>query len=158
MKNKQRHRQDEIKKNHRTKKYSKRERERERERERKRNRERERSSEVVSSFIIKVFTGKSRLWDFSSNRSTMLLGTLWPQRRYTSTTFFCFGATSVMIFDQCSKQRTLTMAGSITLWLTPCLTGLHWTKQLKLLLIQHKQSSWIQTNKTRGQPYSYTSP
>ena len=41
MKNKQRHRQDEIKKNHRTKKYSKREREREREREKEKSRKRE---------------------------------------------------------------------------------------------------------------------
>ena len=38
-----------------------------------------------------------------------------------------------------------------------CLTGLVLTKQLKLLLIQIKQNSWIQTNKIGGQPYSDTS-
>ena len=48
--------------------------------------------------------------------------------------------------------------GTITVWLTSCLTGLDLTKQVNLLLIQHKQSSWIQTNKTGRQPYSDTSP
>ena len=42
-------------------------------------------------------------------------------------------------------QRTLTMGGSITVWPTSCLTGLDLTKQVNLLLIQHKQSSCIQT-------------
>ena len=40
-----------------------------------------------------------------------------------------------------SNQRTLTIGGSITVWLTSCLTGLDLTKQVKLLLIEHKQSS-----------------
>ena len=35
--------------------------------------------------------------------------------------------------------------------------GLDLNEQEKLLFIQQKQSSWIQTNKT-GQPYSDTSP
>ena len=40
-------------------------------------------------------------------------------------------------------QRTLTIVGvSITVWLTSYLTGLDLTKQVKLLLIQHKQSRW----------------
>ena len=32
-------------------------------------------------------------------------------------------------------QRTLTIGGSITVWLTSCLTGLDLTKQVKLFLI-----------------------
>ena len=31
--------------------------------------------------------------------------------------------------------------GSITVWLTSCLTGLDMTKQAKLMLIKHEQSS-----------------
>ena len=38
-------------------------------------------------------------------------------------------------------QRTLTIWGSITVQLTSCLTGLDSTKQVKLMLIKHKQSS-----------------
>ena len=44
-----------------------------------------------------------------------------------------------------SKQRTLTIAGSITVQLTSCLTGLDSTKQVKLMVNQQKQSSLIQT-------------
>ena len=42
-------------------------------------------------------------------------------------------------------QRTLTYSvrGSITVWLTSCLTGLDLDKQENLLLIKHKQSRWI---------------
>ena len=56
------------------------------------------------------------------------------------------------------NQRTLTIEGSISVQLTSCLTGLELTKQVKLLLIQHKQSSWIQTKLMVGQTYSDTSP
>ena len=38
-------------------------------------------------------------------------------------------------------QRTLTVGGSITVQLTSCFTSLESTKQVKMLLIQHKQSS-----------------
>ena len=40
-------------------------------------------------------------------------------------------------------QRTLAyfVRGSITVWLTSCLTGLDLAKQVNLLLIKHKQSS-----------------
>ena len=54
----------------------------------------------------------------------------------------------------CLGQRSLT----ITVWLTSCLTGLDSSKQVKLMPIQHKQSSWIQTKYTGGQQYSETSP
>ena len=37
-------------------------------------------------------------------------------------------------------------------------TGLDLTKQVIMRLIQHKQSSWIPTNKTWAQPCSNTSP
>ena len=47
--------------------------------------------------------------------------------------------------------------GSITVWLT-CLTFLDWTKLVNLYLIQQKQSGWILTGQTGGQPYSNTSP
>ena len=51
---------------------------------------------------------------------------------------------------------------SITLRLTSYLTGLDLTWKVKLLFIQRKQSSWIQTNKTGGRtgdrPYNDTSP
>ena len=43
------------------------------------------------------------------------------------------------------NQRTLTIGGSITVRLTSCLTGVDWTKQVKVMLIQHKQSSRTQT-------------
>ena len=42
-------------------------------------------------------------------------------------------------------QRTLTIGGSITVQLTFSLTGLDSAKQLKLMLIHHKQSSIIKT-------------
>ena len=53
------------------------------------------------------------------------------------------------------SQRTLTyfVKGCITVQLTSCLTGLDSTKLVNLYLVQHKQSSWIQTNKTGGQLY-----
>ena len=52
------------------------------------------------------------------------------------------------------KQRTLTIESECsliaalltTVRLTSCLTGLDLTKQVKLLFIQHLQSSWIQKN------------
>ena len=58
------------------------------------------------------------------------------------------------------QQRTLTyiVSGSITVHLTSCLTGLDSTKQVNMLLIQLKQSSWILTSQTGGQPHSDTSP
>ena len=43
-------------------------------------------------------------------------------------------------------------------WVTSCLTGFDSTKQINLLLIRRKASSWIQTNKTGGQPYRDTYP
>ena len=52
---------------------------------------------------------------------------------------------------------TLTIGGSISVLLTSCLTGLDSTKQVNLLLIQHKQSSWIQTKLRVGQLYIDTS-
>ena len=45
----------------------------------------------------------------------------------------------------------------MTEWLTLCVTAFDSNKQINLLLIQCKQSSGIQTSKTGGQPYSYTS-
>ena len=48
--------------------------------------------------------------------------------------------------------------GSITIWLTSCLTGLDSTKLVNLYLIQYKQSSRILTSQAGGQPYSNTSP
>ena len=50
----------------------------------------------------------------------------------------------LMSFIMCLKcfgQRTLTIGGSITVWLTSYLTGVESTKQVKLILIQQKQSS-----------------
>ena len=57
-------------------------------------------------------------------------------------------------------QRTLTyfIRGSIIAWLTSCLTGLDSTKLVNLYQIQHKQSRWILTSETGGQPYNDTSP
>ena len=58
------------------------------------------------------------------------------------------------------RHRTLTyfVRGSITVQLTSCLIGLDLAKQVSMLLIQHKQSSWIQTSQAGGQSYSDTSP
>ena len=39
------------------------------------------------------------------------------------------------------SQKTLTIWESIAGWLTSCWTGLDLTKEVKLMLIQHKQSS-----------------
>ena len=47
---------------------------------------------------------------------------------------------SILMFN----QRTLTIGGSITVWLNSFLTGLDLTQQVKLLFIQHKQNSWTQ--------------
>ena len=55
-------------------------------------------------------------------------------------------------------ENTHFLMGSITVRLTSCLTGLDSTKLVNLYLIQHKQSSWILTGQTVGQPYSDTSP
>ena len=43
-----------------------------------------------------------------------------------------------------TTNRELSPWGSIDVQLTSCLTGLDSVKQVKLLLIQHKQSRWIQ--------------
>ena len=40
----------------------------------------------------------------------------------------------------CLQQRTLTIGGNIIVRLTSCLTGLDLTKEVKLMLIKHKQS------------------
>ena len=48
--------------------------------------------------------------------------------------------------------------GSITVWLTSCLTDLDLAKHVNLLLIKQKQSSWIQTSQTEGQLYNDASP
>ena len=54
------------------------------------------------------------------------------------------------------NQWTVTYfeRGITTVQLTSCLNGLDLTKQVNLFKIQHYQSSWIQINKTEGQPYS----
>ena len=51
----------------------------------------------------------------------------------------------------------LLRRGSITVCLTSCLTGLDSTILVNNYVIQHKQSSWIVTSQTGGQPYSDTS-
>ena len=58
------------------------------------------------------------------------------------------------------KQRTLTYfeRGSITVQLTSCLTGFDLAKQVNVLWIKPKQSSWIITSQKGGQLYSDTSP
>ena len=43
-------------------------------------------------------------------------------------------------------QRTLTIEGSINVWLTSCLTGMYLTIQVKLFLMQDKQISRIHQN------------
>ena len=57
-----------------------------------------------------------------------------------------------------STTFKLRQRGSITVWLTFCLTGLDSTKLVNLYLIQHKQSNRILTSQTGGQSYSDTSP
>ena len=39
------------------------------------------------------------------------------------------------------EQQTLNIRGSIIVWVTSYLTGLDLTKQVKLSIIQHEQSS-----------------
>ena len=61
--------------------------------------------------------------------------------------------------DWTRNQRTLTyfVRDRITVWLTSCSTGFDSTKLVNLYLIHYKQSSWIRTSQTGGQPYSDTS-
>ena len=57
------------------------------------------------------------------------------------------------------QEYSLTLQkGSITVQLISCLIGLAATKSFNLFLIHPKHSSWIRTNKTWGQSYSYTAP
>ena len=57
-------------------------------------------------------------------------------------------------------QRTLTyfIRGSITVWLTSCLTDQDSAALLLLIQIDIYKFGRIQTSQTRGQPYSETSP
>ena len=57
-----------------------------------------------------------------------------------------------------SENTLLLPKGSITVWLTSCLTGLDLTKQLNLLIVFIWQKGWIQTSQIGGQPHSDTSP
>ena len=61
------------------------------------------------------------------------------------------------IQNQVHKQITLTdiLRGSITVWLTSCLTGL---ESAALLMFNQQWFSQMQTSQTGGQPYSDTSP
>ena len=58
-----------------------------------------------------------------------------------------------------SREHSLTyfVSWSITVWLTSCLTGLDLAKRVNVLWIKRKQSSWILTSKTGGQPYTDSS-
>ena len=60
--------------------------------------------------------------------------------------------------DIVPRALTYFVRGSISVQLTSYLTGLDLAKKVNLLFIKHKQSSWIQTGQTGGQPYSDTSP
>ena len=55
-------------------------------------------------------------------------------------------------------QRSVTyfVRGSITVWLTSCLTGLDLTQLVNVYLIQHNQIRWILTSQTGGWPCSDT--
>ena len=44
-----------------------------------------------------------------------------------------------------NRPENTNLRGSITVQLTSCLTGFDLTKQVKLMLIQQKQSCWNQT-------------
>ena len=54
------------------------------------------------------------------------------------------GLLLILKHQRAHKLRTLTKGGSFTVQLYSCLTGLYLTKQVKLLFIQHKQSSCMQ--------------
>ena len=45
------------------------------------------------------------------------------------------------------EQRTLNIGGSITVWLTTCLTGLYLTKQVNMLLINRSKEAKFKENK-----------
>ena len=88
--------------------------------------------------------------------------TLTTRGRNTPWPTFCFISLDFTNQVKLLFQRTLTyfVRGSITVWrVTSCLIGLDSTNHVNLYLIQHKQSSWILTSQTGGQPpYSDTSP
>ena len=92
-------------------------------------------------------------WPFSKLRSLALLNPSWYVDGKKLMTLGIEPKVASMIcgFRPLShtRQRTLTyfIKGSINVQLTYCLTGLDATKQVYLLLIQHKQSSLIKTNK-----------
>ena len=57
------------------------------------------------------------------------------------------------------RVENLLLVGEVSLYVWPPVwCGLDLIKQVNMLLIQHKQISWIQTNNTGGQPYSDSSP
>ena len=101
------------------------------------------TGDVIESFFGCQLIDQNKYTRFDGSESTSLL-LLW-------------GGLQVRLKH---KQRTLTyfVRGSITVWLTSCLTGLDLAKQENLLMIKNKQSSWIQSNQTGGQSYSDTSP
>ena len=79
---------------------------------------------------------------------------IFPLLNYLPSELFVTGKTLLHMI----KQITVTIGGdSIAVRLTSCFTCLDMTMQVKIFLIQHKQSSWIQTKYTGGQPYSDTS-
>ena len=58
-----------------------------------------------------------------------------------------------------AREHSLTSKGEVSLygWPPVWLVWI-WPNLLIWIIIQHKQSSWIQTSQTEGQPYSDTSP
>ena len=54
---------------------------------------------------------------------------------------------SYTIYLSLSLTFTYSYLKKFTYFVSHCLTGLDSTKQVNLLFIQHKQSSWIKTNK-----------
>ena len=52
------------------------------------------------------------------------------------------------------STENIYQSESITVRLTSCLTASYLTKQVKMLFIQHKQSSLIQTNKQEVSRFS----
>ena len=95
----------------------------------------------VGSFQLKRFHKIEHMVE--ARKYTFSQGTLLTSERPYD--IFPIAAPFFVCFHRFVLQRTLTIGGSITVQMTTCLTGLDLTKQVKLLFIQHKQRSLIQT-------------
>ena len=99
---------------------------------------------------FKVKTALTTIWATLGNSWAAFYYYVWSHYLpHTHHVYLCFFSQvkHIRLLPDAFSQRTLTYSvrGSVTVRPTSCLTGLGSTKQVNMLLIQHKQSSQIQT-------------